>query len=109
MFKHSVVAVGAATIEAIAQVHADTYFMGVTGIHPKTGLTTGDYEEAAVKRALSHAAAETIVLASSEKLNAASPYVVVSLAEISGIITERSADRTLTRPYEKLKIPVTRA
>jgi DeoR/GlpR family transcriptional regulator of sugar metabolism len=109
MFKHSVVAVGAAAIEAIAQVHADTYFMGVTGIHPKTGLTTGDFEEAAVKRALSHAAAETIVLASSEKLNAASPYVVVSLAEISGIITERSADRTLTRPYEKLKIPVTRA
>ena len=109
MFKHSVVAVGAAAIEAIAQVHADTYFMGVTGVHPKTGLTTGDYEEAAVKRALSHAAAETIVLASSEKLNAASPYAVVSLAEISGIITERTADAALTRPYEKLKITVTRA
>jgi DeoR/GlpR family transcriptional regulator of sugar metabolism len=109
MFKHSVVAVGAAAIEAISQIHADTYFMGVTGIHPKTGLTTGDYEEAAVKRALSHAAAETIVLASSEKLNAASPYVVVPLAEISGIITEKSADKTLTRPYEKLKIAITRA
>ena len=109
MFKHSVVAVGAAAIEAIAQVHADTYFMGVTGVHPKTGLTTGDYEEAAVKRALSHAAAETIVLASSEKLNAASPYAVVSLAEISGIITEKGAAAALTRPYEKLKIAVTRA
>jgi DeoR/GlpR family transcriptional regulator of sugar metabolism len=109
LFKHSVVAVGAAAIEAISQIHADTYFMGVTGIHPKTGLTTGNYEEAAVKRALSHAAAETIVLASSEKLNAASPYVVVSLAEISGIITEKSADKTLIRPYEKLKIIVTRA
>lgn len=108
-FKHSVVAVGAAAIEAIAQVHADTYFMGVTGVHPKTGLTTGDYEEAAVKRALSHAAAETFVLASSEKLNAASPYEVVPLAEISGIITEASADATLTRPYEKLKIAIIRA
>jgi DeoR/GlpR family transcriptional regulator of sugar metabolism len=109
LFKHSVVAVGAAAIEAIAQVHADTYFMGVTGVHPKTGLTTGDYEEAAVKRALSHAAAETFVLASSEKLNAASPYQVVPLPEISGIITERSADATLTRPYEKLKIAIIRA
>jgi DeoR/GlpR family transcriptional regulator of sugar metabolism len=109
LFKHSVVAVGAHAIEAIAQVHADTYFMGVTGVHPKTGLTTGDYEEAAVKRALSHAAAETFVLASSEKLNAASPYEVVPLAEISGIITERSADATLTRPYEKLKIAIIRA
>ena len=109
LFKHSVVAVGAAAIEAIAHIHADTYFMGVTGIHPQTGLTTGDFEEAAVKRALSHAAAETIVLASSEKLNAASPYAVVSLDEISGIITERTADPALTRPYEELKITVTRA
>ena len=109
LFKHSVVAVGAVAIQAIADVHADTYFMGVTGVHPKTGLTTGDYEEAAVKRALSQAAAETIVLASSEKLNTASPYVVVPLAEISGIITERTAAAALTRPYERLKIPVTRA
>jgi len=109
LFKHSVVAVGAVAIEAIAEVHADTYFMGVTGVHPKTGLTTGDYEEAAVKRALSQAAAETIVLASSEKLNAASPYVVVPLSEVSGIITERTAAASLTRPYEKLGISVTRA
>jgi DeoR/GlpR family transcriptional regulator of sugar metabolism len=109
LFKHSVVAVGAHAIEAIAHIHADTYFMGVTGVHPRTGLTTGDYEEAAVKRALSHAAAETIVLASSEKLNAASPYEVVPLSEISGIITERATDAALTRPYEKLKIPIIRA
>ena len=109
LFKHSVVAVGAAAIEAIAHVHADIYFMGVTGVHPKTGLTTGDFEEAAVKRALCQAAAETIVLASSEKLNAASPYAVVPLSEISGIITERSTPGTLTRAYEKRGIYVTRA
>jgi DeoR/GlpR family transcriptional regulator of sugar metabolism len=109
LFKHSVVAVGAVAAEAIAQVHADTFFMGVTGVHPKTGLTTGDYEEAAIKRALSHAAAETIVLASSEKLNAASAYEVVPLAEISGIVTERSADAALTSPYEQLGIAVIRA
>jgi DeoR/GlpR family transcriptional regulator of sugar metabolism len=109
MFKHSVVAVGAAATEMIAKIHADVYFMGVTGVHPKTGLTTGDFEEAAVKRALTNAAAETIVLASSEKLNAASAYSVVPLDEISGIITERAADDALTRPYEKMKIPVIRA
>ncbi len=80
-----------------------------TGVHPKTGLTTGDFEEAAVKRALSRAAGETIVLASSEKLNAASPYAVVPLSAISEIITERAVKPTLTRPYEKLGIRVTRA
>lgn len=109
LYKHSIVAVGAATIEAIAKLHADTYFMGVTGVHPKTGLTTGDFEEAAVKRALSQAAADTFVLASSEKLNAASPYAVVPLDAISGIITERRADPAALRPFEKLKIPIIRA
>jgi DeoR/GlpR family transcriptional regulator of sugar metabolism len=109
LFKHSVVSVGAAAIEAIAQIRADTFFMGVTGVHLQTGLTTGDYEEAAVKRALSQAAADTIVLASSEKLNAASAYQIVRLIEITGIITERNADETQTRAYEDLGIAVTRA
>jgi DeoR/GlpR family transcriptional regulator of sugar metabolism len=108
MFKHSVVAVGAAAIEAIGRIRADIYFMGVTGIHPQAGLTTGDYEEAAVKRALSQAAADTFVLGSSEKLGAASPYSVMPLSEISGIITERSADAALTLPFEKLNITVIR-
>jgi DeoR/GlpR family transcriptional regulator of sugar metabolism len=109
LFKHSVVAVGAAAIEAISEIHADTFFMGVTGVHAKAGLTTGDYEEAAIKRALSHAAADTFVLASSEKLNAASPYLVAPLNTISGIITEKATAASLTRPFEKLKIPVIRA
>jgi DeoR/GlpR family transcriptional regulator of sugar metabolism len=109
LFKHSVVAVGAQAIEAIGKIHADTYFMGVTGVHAKTGLTTGDYEEAAVKRALSEAAAETFVLASSEKLGAASPFAVIPLSEVSGIITERSADKSLTKPFEKRDVVVIRA
>jgi DeoR/GlpR family transcriptional regulator of sugar metabolism len=108
LFKHSVVSVGAACMEAIRSVHAGTFFMGVTGVHPETGLTTGDFEEAAVKRALSHAAAETIVLASAEKLGAASSYPVIGLDEISGIITEKSVGAAVIRPYEDLGITVTR-
>lgn len=109
LYKHSVVAVGAAAMEAIANLHADTYFMGVTGVHPKAGLTTGDFEEAAIKRALSQAAADTFVLASSEKINAASPYSVVALDAISGIITERGAGAASLRPFRKLQVPITLA
>ena len=109
LFKHSVVSIGAATIAAISEIHADTFFMGVTGVHAYAGLTTGDYEEAAVKRALSHAAADTIVLASTEKLNAASPYRVVGLDEVSGIITERTVDDAITKPFADLGISVKRA
>jgi DeoR/GlpR family transcriptional regulator of sugar metabolism len=109
LFKHSVVSVGAPAIEAIARIHADTYFMGVTGIHPKFGLTTGDFEEAHVKRALSASAAETIVLSSSEKLNAVSPYVIAPLSEITGMIVAAETKAKLLAPYAKLGITITKA
>ena len=109
LFKHSVVAVGAACLEAIAEVNADLFFMGVTGVHPQTGLTTGDFEEAGIKRALSYAAAETYVLASAEKLNAASPYRGVELSQITGIITEPGVPDGMVQPYTDQGIIVVRA
>jgi DeoR/GlpR family transcriptional regulator of sugar metabolism len=109
LFKHSVVNVGAAAIEAIARVRADLYFMGVTGVHAEQGLSTGDMEESYVKRALIASAAETIVLASSEKLNAASPYIIAPLSEISSVITERDTPLEKTAPLEAKGVTVTRA
>ena len=109
LFKHSVVAVGAAAIEAIARIRADLYFMGATGIHSELGLSTGDLEEAHVKRALIASAAETIVLASSEKLNAASKYVIAPINQISGLITEKSVSSSILAQFRKLGLSITRA
>jgi len=106
LFKHSVVAVGAAAIEAISRVRADIYFMGVTGVHQEAGLTTGDLEEAAVKRCLSHHAAETIVLASNEKLGAVSPFVVVPLSEITMLVVEEGSSQELVDPYRRAGLTV---
>ena len=106
LFKHSVVAVGAAATEAIARVRADVYFMGVTGLHPEIGCTTGDAEEAAVKRTLSRHAAETVVLASCEKLGVASPYVIVALGEIGTIVVGSDLPDQITDPYRRLGIEV---
>jgi DeoR/GlpR family transcriptional regulator of sugar metabolism len=109
LFKHSVVAVGAAALESIRRIHADTYFMGVTGVHPQTGLTTGDLEEAHIKRALMTQSAETWVLASSEKLNAASNCVIAPCTEATGLIVERSVPKRATSTFEKLGLSVLRA
>ncbi len=88
IYKHSAVACGTATVEAAATVSADLFLLGVTGVHAEHGLTTGDPEEAAMKRALSARAAETYVLASTEKLGAVSAYRVLELDEVAGVITE---------------------
>jgi DeoR/GlpR family transcriptional regulator of sugar metabolism len=97
LFRHSMVNVGAAVIETASRLRADLFFLGVTGIHPDAGLSTGDAEEAAVKRALHERAAETVVRASPEKLMAASPFVVAPLAEASLLVVARGTPARVTR------------
>src|SRR3954451_3771580 len=88
LFKHSAVTCGAAAAEAAQAVSADVFLLGVTGVHPDAGLTTGDAEEAAMKRTLARRAADTYVLASAEKLGAASRFTVLPFADIAGVITD---------------------
>ncbi|KND56802.1 Transcriptional regulatory protein [Candidatus Paraburkholderia schumanniana] len=109
LYKHSIVTVGAAAVEAISHIHADIYFMGVTGVHPTAGLTTSDFEEAHIKRALAARAAETVVLASAAKLNAASAYRIGGIELAQTIIVEDAADAKLVEPIEKAGITVLRA
>ncbi len=86
LYRHSVVAVGAAAAAAVAEIRADTVFLGVTGIHPDQGLTTGDFEEAHVKRAMVAASAECVVLASAEKIAAVSPWTIAAFDAASAVV-----------------------
>ncbi|MGZ4272401.1 MAG: DeoR/GlpR family DNA-binding transcription regulator [Solirubrobacteraceae bacterium] len=92
IYKHSAVACGAATAEAAAGISADLFFLGVTGVHPVAGLPTGDAEEAAMKRTLAGRAADTYVLASTEKVGAISAYKVLDLHEVTAIVTDTEPD-----------------
>ncbi|WP_435273510.1 DeoR/GlpR family DNA-binding transcription regulator [Streptomyces parvulus] len=98
VFKHSAVTCGAAAVEAAQNVSADLCLLGVTGVHPDAGLTTADADEAAMKRALSARAAETYILASSEKIGTASPYRVLPWEKVTGLITDAGPhDATVDR------------
>lgn len=109
LFRHSMVNVGAALIDAASRLRADLYFMGVTGVHPKEGLTTGDAEEAAVKRALHERAAETIVLASAEKLMAASPFLITPFQDITLLMVPQKTPSPIIRTLRAGGIKVDRA
>lgn len=67
----------------------------MTGVHPRAGFTTGDYEEAGIKRALTAVAAETVVMASREKLNAASAFAIGELSLASTLIVDGEPDAAL--------------
>jgi len=108
LFRHSMVAVGAAALEALGPIHADLFFMGVTGVHPTAGLTTGDLEEAAMKRALMAHAAKTVVLASQEKIGAMSPYRIADVTAATAIIVEAKTSSALLAPFEAKGVDIVR-
>lgn len=95
LYRHSLVTVGALASEYINGLTLDLFFMGVSGVHPVHGLTTGDVEEAAIKRTISRRAADTYVLASSEKLGSALPHRVVAFADVTAAITDETDGHTL--------------
>jgi DeoR/GlpR family transcriptional regulator of sugar metabolism len=97
LFKHSVVTSGSMLAEAASGVWADVFLLGVTGVHAEAGLTTGDADEAATKRLLAGRAGDTYVLASAEKIGAASPFRVLPMADVTGIVTDTPLDGPAAR------------
>jgi DeoR/GlpR family transcriptional regulator of sugar metabolism len=109
LYKHSMVTTGAAALDAIRGLRADIYFMGVTAAHPTHGLTTGDMEEAATKRAIAENAAVTQVLLTREKLGRASPWKIMPLARPTGLIVPAGLPPELLAPYRDLDVEITEA
>lgn len=106
LFKHSMVAVGAAAAEAIRAIRADIFFMGVTGIHSEHGLTTGDAEEAAVKRTIAQSCAEIIVMASTEKIGAVSPFLVVPSRSVTHMLVPKSVPARALKAFRAQSIEI---
>jgi len=106
LFRHSMVAVGSETAEALQRLRLDLWFLGATGLHPEVGVTTGDWEEAAIKRAFCQASAETYLLLTPEKLGAAAPYRIVGADRLTGLVAPRETEEDRLKPYRELGLEI---
>ena len=59
-----------------------------------------------MKRALARRAAETYVLASAEKIGAASPFTVLPLTAVAGVVTDAPADDETMQRLAEAGVPV---
>jgi DeoR/GlpR family transcriptional regulator of sugar metabolism len=109
LYKHELVTVGAATVEAFRNIRADICFLGIASVHPEVGISALDLEEAYVKRAMIKSAAEVVALTSAEKLGTASPYIIGPLSDLTHLVTERSVPNEVLAPYRALGITIVRA
>src|SRR5450830_1283262 len=107
LFKHSVVAMGSSTLEQIAGVRADQYFVAVCSLHPRPGITALVLDDDGVNRPVRRAAAETVVPAVPDKLDTCSPFEIVPLREVSRIVVNRDSAPHLISPYRSQNIEIT--
>ena len=102
------VTVGAATVDALREVRADACVLGICSLHPELDVTATDHEEAHVKRAMVHASAEVIALATADKLRTVSPWFVAPLADVTHLVTD-ARDDELVAEYAQAGVSVVRA
>jgi DeoR/GlpR family transcriptional regulator of sugar metabolism len=102
----AMVATGAKTVEAYAEITADVLFLGVWALHAEHGISGGYFEESEVRRALLPRADRVVGLASREKLGTVAPFRVGPATALTHLATDAPAD--LTAPFEELGLTVVR-
>lgn len=106
MYKDSLVAVGAATVEALRSVRADLCLLGICSLHPDIGISVPNLEEVYVKRAMIANAAEVVALADAEKLGTATSFVIAPIHELTHLVTERSVPEEVLQAYRAHNITI---
>ena len=95
---------GPDTVAQLQSLRPDACVMSGCGVDPDVGVTFSERDEALVVRAMVERSARTIVLAASDKLGSASPYVVAPATCIDVLVTD--ASREAASAYARLGITV---
>jgi len=109
MYKSSQVTTGAAVVEQLSSMRVDLFFLGVCSLHPQVGISVPDLEECMVKRAMLDCAAESVALASAEKLGTASTHIVGPIQRIQHLITDETVPDAVLDEYKEKGLLVQQA
>lgn len=88
-------AIGQMAIEMIKRFRIHKVFLGVNAISIEYGLTTPDFEESEIKRAMLESARERIVLADKSKFNKVALCEIAPITAVDTIITEQIENQTI--------------
>lgn len=80
--------VDAAAVLGLAQMNLDRCFIGACSVSPTTGVGAFDAADAIFKRALLAASRHSLVLATTDKLDARAPHRVAALGDIGWLVVE---------------------
>ena len=102
----SQVTAGAYAIRQLEQLHVDIYFVGVCSLHHEIGLTSIDYFECEVKRAMVGCSDRIVALTGHDKIGTSEAYKICPIELLDTIITEINADSEIFEPYRQRSIQI---
>jgi DeoR/GlpR family transcriptional regulator of sugar metabolism len=88
LYKSAFTAIGHDAIRFFKNVRADIYFMGICSLHPTIGVTTINYEESEVKKAIVEVSKQVVALTPRERINTAEAFFICPLNAVDTIITD---------------------
>lgn len=106
---NTLVTVGQLATQTIKRFRMNVVFIGVNAISLEYGLTTPDYDEAEVKRAILETGRERFVLADQSKFSKVALCQIAPLSAIDYIITNKTEDPQILKPFLEAEISIVEA
>lgn len=88
------IAIGDLPIQQLNGIHIELALLGSCGLDPQFGLSSDDFEEVAMKRALVQAADRSFALVDQTKLGVRARYHTLALNEIDLVVTDARPSET---------------
>lgn len=106
LIKKAQATVGIEVVEAVKNIRADWFMLGICSLHHQYGLSIPNREETFVKSAMIQASNQVLALATSDKLETAEPYIVSPIEAIDIVITDQKITKEQRNTYEGLGVEI---
>ncbi|GGM30414.1 DeoR family transcriptional regulator [Paraliobacillus quinghaiensis] len=105
LFKESMVNLGIDTVDALNNMRADLYIMGIHKIDPSIGITVPSLSEASVKRKMVSISNEILGMVTSDKLGTFSNHIITPTNVLTYLITE-DVNPDIKKLYDSQQVTV---
>ena len=102
----SQVTAGSYAIELLSKSHVDICFLGVCSLHHEIGVTSLDYFECEMKRAMVACADQVVALTGHDKMGTSESYKICPIERIDAIVTEIDPESEIFNAYKEREIRI---
>lgn len=106
LHKGAFTSVGHDTIRFFQNIRADFYFMGICSIHPTIGVTTINYEESEVKKAIVEVSKHVVALAPHQRINTAEAFFICPASDVHTVITDDEGKQVTEETFKDSAITI---